>query len=146
MHLTVHQRPADLQRSLSAAGAPTAKAAIAGYSDKGSIQKILDSVGETELSGIGGDSVGRALEVYQGAIDKFIDASKSGNSEATQSAISAMQMYGDLVLLLGEKYNAVATILGKPTFDLAALENGRAVLEGVRRDLQCAARRYPPNQ
>ena len=120
---------ADLQRSLSAAGAPTTANAIAGYSDKGSIQKILDSVGETELSGIG-DSVGRALEVYQGAIDKFIDASKSGNSEATQSAISAMQMYGDLVLSLGEKYNAVATILGKPTFDLAALENGRAVLEG----------------
>jgi hypothetical protein len=122
----------NLRIALQGAGAPSTAAMLAGITDQGTIDSILKNQGRTELAGIG-DSVNTALETYQGAIDRFIEAAKSGNSEATQAAITSLQMYGDAVRELGEKYNAVATILGRPTFDLTALENGRAVLEGYEK-------------
>ena len=122
----------NLRIALQGAGAPSTAAMLAGITDQGTIDSILKNQGRTELAGIG-DSVNTALEAYQGAIDRFIEAAKSGNSEATQAAITSLQMYGDAVRELGEKYNAVATILGRPTFDLTALENGRAVLEGYEK-------------
>lgn len=122
----------NLRIALQGAGAPSTAAMLAGITDQGTIDSILKNQGRTELAGIG-DSVNTALEAYQGAIDRFIEAAKSGNSEATQAAITSLQMYGDAVRELGEKYNAVATILGRPTFDLTALKNGRAVLEGYEK-------------
>ena len=119
-----------LRIRLQNAGATNTSAALAGVTDSDSVRKILRTEGGKELSGVG-DGLRGVLTEYQAAIDRFIEASKAGNSEATQAAITNLQTYGTAVDELGRKYNAIAEILGKPTIDLAALQNGRLAFDGL---------------
>lgn len=117
-----------LRRQLQDAGATSTSMALAGIDDPGAMQRILKEQGGGELSGFG-DSLRSTLAEYQAAIDKFIEASKSGNATATREAIVNMQMYGEAVDELGRKYNGLAEILGKPTVDLNRLNSGDLVFD-----------------
>jgi hypothetical protein len=119
-----------LRQRLQDAGATSTSGMLAGITDPAQIRRTLNREGGKELSGVG-DSLKGVLTEYQAAIDRFIEASKSGNSEATQAAIVNLQTYGTAVDELGRKYNAIAEILGKPTVDLAALQNGRLAFDGL---------------
>ena len=119
-----------LRQRLQDAGATGTSAMLTGITDPDLVRKILRTEGGKDLSGVG-DSLKGVLTEYQAAIDRFIEASKSGNSEATQAAIVNLQTYGTAVEELGRKYNAIAEILGKPTVDLAALQNGRLAFDGL---------------
>jgi hypothetical protein len=119
-----------LRQRLQDAGATSTSGMLAGITDPAQIRRTLNREGGKELSGVG-DSLKGVLTEYQAAIDRFIEASKSGNSEATQAAIVNLQTYGTAVDELGRKYNAIAEILGKPTIDLGALQNGRLAFDGL---------------
>ena len=119
-----------LRQRLQDAGATHTSGMLAGITDPAQIRRTLNREGGKELSGVG-DSLKGVLTEYQAAIDRFIEASKSGNSEATQAAITNLQTYGAAVDELGRKYNAIAEILGKPTVDLGALQNGRLAFDGL---------------
>lgn len=95
-----------------------------------SLEQGLNERANLELGSIK-NSLDKTLSSYKKNMDDFIDAAKSSNGEAMSAASMNLDMLGASLSAIGQEYNAVAEIFGRPLINVPLLQSGIVEFESA---------------